>query len=137
MKFPDDETLRKIRKIEKHRPTREQQRQIDALSRMSNAERRAMEELARPTSYAERIARERMHEMMAFENSAAGRARREMEALAALTGQNRYSHKHVVDLLSGAGSALRPVMTQLFLSNAEQAAMEVMKRINSPALVEA
>jgi len=134
MKFPDDETLRRLREFERLRPTREQQQQIDALSRMSNAERRAMDEVTRPTSYAERIAREKMNELSAFESLTGRSARREIEAVAALIGQNRYEHKHMVDLFSGAGSALRPVMTQLFLSNAQQVAMEAMKSIDSPAL---
>lgn len=132
MKFPDDETLRRLREIEKLKPTPEQQREIDRLSQMSNAERRAMQELARPTSYAERIAREKMNELGAFESFTGRSARREMEAL--FTEQNRHAHKYMVDLYSGAGSALRPVMTQLFLSNAEQAAVEALKRIHSPAL---
>jgi hypothetical protein len=89
MKFPDDETLRKLREFEKHRPTPQQQRQIDALSRMSNAERRAIEELTRPTTYAERRAREKLDELGAFETHTARRARLEMEAVAALTERSR------------------------------------------------
>jgi hypothetical protein len=125
MKFPDDETLRRLREFERLRPTREQQQQIDALSRMSNAERRAMDEVTRPTSYAERIAKEKMNELMAFESLTGRSARREMEA---------YAHRHMFDLFSGAGSALRPVMTEFFLSNAQQAAMEALKTLSYPAL---
>src|SRR5258706_2588958 len=48
--------------------------------------------------------------------------------------QNSFVHKHVLDLFSGAGSALRPAIAQLFLSNAQQATMEALKGIGSTAL---
>lgn len=48
--------------------------------------------------------------------------------------QNSFVHKHALDLFSGAGSALRPAIAQLFLSNAQQATMEALKGIGSTAL---
>jgi histone H3/H4 len=51
--------------------------------------------------------------------------------------QALYAHRNMLDLFSGAGSALRPVIGQLFRSNAEQAAMDAMRGLNSTALSQA
>lgn len=51
--------------------------------------------------------------------------------------QGLYAHNNVLELYSGAGSALGPVIGQLFRSNAEQAAMDAMRGLNSTALSQA
>jgi hypothetical protein len=48
--------------------------------------------------------------------------------------QNSSAHKHMLDLFSGAGSVFRPEFAELFRSNAQQAAIEAMKSMNSSDL---
>jgi hypothetical protein len=51
--------------------------------------------------------------------------------------QALYAHSEILDLYSGAGSALGSVIGQLFLSNAQQTAMDTIHGIDSTALNQA
>jgi hypothetical protein len=117
MKFPDDETLRKMREIEKHKPTPEQERAIKEFASIPSATKKTMEELNRPQTYAEKRALElnrprTFAERHAIEQSrladqALGKIGRDQVGLAIAALSSTALRKQVQEVAMAVGASVR------------------------------